>query len=76
MAVEERKVKIYTCDNNACGAQTFIRPEIDMEPIGVHGRLTIIHGGGDYVEFYSCKDEPGHITAAIKDARKREDEQD
>ena len=70
MAKETKKMDVFYCD--ACSNQVAIDPKIDTPPSGIHGRLLIVAGGGDVVEFYSCTDTPEHIMKAMERARKEE----
>lgn len=71
MAKETKKMDVFYCD--ACPNQVAVDPKIDLPPLGLHGKILIVSGGGGYsIEFYSCTDTPEHIVKAIKRARDRE----
>lgn len=71
MAKETKKMDVFYCD--ACPNQVAIDPKIDTPPLGIHGRILIVGGGGGYtVEFYSCTDSSDHIAVAFQKARQKE----
>lgn len=53
MSHERRPMDVYTCDG--CGTRRIVDMKIDTPPVGWHGTITVVDGGGDSFEFYACK---------------------
>jgi hypothetical protein len=63
MAIEEQKVKIFSCDDPGCA--TRIVCETEELPDGFHGKVLEVGSfGGRDAEWFACR--PTHIRGAVE----------